>query len=107
MAGSMAVVTATRKKMHGAKGKHPHPVRSMRIEPSDNGGFSTTTELHPPEQKGENSMYAPGETVTTAHSNYAGMAKHVKDMLKLKTDAEEQGPGEGKGGDPGDSEDAE
>ncbi|MFP5227569.1 MAG: hypothetical protein ACLGXA_08045 [Acidobacteriota bacterium] len=104
----MAVVTAKmKKKGHGKAGKHAHPVRRMTITPTDNGGFSTETEMHPPMQKGENSMYQPGETVTGAHASFPALQKHVKDMLKLKTDAEEQGPGEEPGGDPGDDEDAE
>lgn len=108
MAGHLAVVTAkTHMKGHGKGQKHKHPVRRMTITPTDNGGFMSEAEMHPTDPKGSKDMYMPGETKTAAHQNFAQMHKHVKDMLKLKTDAEEQGEGEMPGGNPGDNEDAE
>lgn len=104
MASHLAVVSATRKKKHGAKATHLHPVRRMTIEPdTDGGGFHSETEMHPPEQNGENSMYSPGEVMKKSHSNYAALQKHVKGTLNLKTDGEE---GNGMT-DPGSAEDAE
>lgn len=108
MARHIAVVSA--KSKHGKMGKkmkHAHPVRRLTIEPTDNGGFSTSTEMHPVGGENENDMYSPGQTMTGAHPNFAALQKHVKGALNLKTDAEEQGPGEEPGGDPGSSMDAE
>lgn len=99
MAGHLAVVSATKKKMHHVK--HAHPVRRMTISPTDNGGFTSETEMHPPPQT-ENGPYMPPETVTGAHANGAQMMKHVKAMM-LKTD-EQEGNGMT---DPGSAEDAE
>lgn len=106
MAGSLSVVSAKRTKKHGAKMTHAHPVKRMTIEPTDNGGFNTSTEMHAPPQNA-NDPYSPGEVMTGAHGNFAALQKHIKGALKLKTDAEEQGEGEGPGGDPGSNNAAE
>ena len=101
MPSHIAVVSASRKKM-GKKFKHAHPVRSHTIEPTDNGGFTSTTQYHPPQQN-ENDPYMPGQTATGAHANLAQAMKHAKGVLALKTDA-----AEGNGmTDPGSAEDAE
>ena len=103
MPSHVAVVTASRKKSHGKKREHAHPVRSHTILPADNGGFTSTTEYHPPPQDGENSMYSPGRTETGAHASLAAAMKHAKGVLQLKSDA-----AEGNGmTDPGSAEDAE
>ena len=102
MPSHVAVVTASRKKSHGKKAAHAHPVRSHTIMPADNGGFTSTTDYHPPPQN-ENDPYSPGKTETGAHASLAAAMKHAKGVLQLKTDA-----AEGHGMiDPGSAEDAE
>lgn len=88
MAGSLSVVKATRKKSHGMKREHSHPVRSHTIEPTDNGGFTSTTQYHP-EPQGENDPYSPGKAITGAHANLAQAMKHAKGVLDLKDDKAE------------------
>ena len=102
MSGHLSVVSAKMKK-GGKPKKHAHPVKRMVIQPTDNGGFSTETEMHPPEPKGERDMYMPGQTMTGAHKDFAALKKHVGEMLNLKTD-EQEGNGMT---DPGSAEDAE
>ena len=103
MAGSLAVVSAKMKSKHGKMKKHAHPVRRMSITPTDNGGFSTETEMHPPESKGSQDMYQSGAVMTGAHKDFGALKKHVNDMLNLKTD-EQEGNGMT---DPGSAEDTE
>jgi len=102
MAGNLSVVSAKMKK-GGKLKKHPHPVKRMVIQPTDNGGFSTETEMHPPESKGSQDMYQPGAVMTGAHKDFSALKKHVNDTLNLKTD-EQEGNGMA---DPGSAEDVE
>lgn len=105
MAGHLAVVSAKKKgKTHGPA-KHKHPVKHMSISPTDNGGYSVETQMHPTGGQSESDPYTPGPTQTAAFGKHKDMMKHVG--MTLKTDSEEQGLGEGKGGDPGSSEEAE
>lgn len=105
MAGShLAVVSAKKKAASHGPGKHKHPVKHMSIEPTDNGGYNVTAQMHPKGGQTANDPYSPGDTQTAAFGKHKDMMKHVASMLK--TDAEEQGPGEGEGGDPGASADA-
>lgn len=103
MPSHVAVVSASRVKKHGKRREHAHPVREMRIKPADNGGFTSETEMHPPPQDGENSMYQPGQILTGAHKSAADLMKHVKSTMVLKDDQQE---GNGMT-DPGSAEDVE
>lgn len=101
MANHITMVTAKRKAKSESKG-HTHPVKRVSITPTDNGGFAVEVEHHATNTERE---YMPGEVKTAAFDRFSKMHKHI--AMMLKTDAEEQGPGEGKGGDPGSSEAAE
>jgi len=103
MASHLAVVSGKMRKGGKASKKHAHPVKHMSITPTDNGGFVTEHTMHPPESKGSQDMYQPGETMTAAHPNVAQMLKHVKGVMALKND-EQEGNGMT---DPGSAEDVE